>query len=269
MAMSFSIKKIYKSGDFLIFFSSIISFVLLIVVSYRPRLLSFFKNTIFEELLISDTTANVVSSILASIVAAFIFYCLIDLLPRRKRNEAILEVLNNLVFSIVEAYENGNAFSHEKPIVHANKKRYDIDSINHMIDNVKNLKEIERGFFNFRGFIKIFRAAEVADSRIHDFRNSLSLAVAHSPEKALQWLVLTDKVRLMSETYSDTTEEDPQTAAMKQWGKKSELMLPDSEGKRVDPANFSSFQLRALEYLEEARKWLGGGADESGSATKP
>lgn len=267
--MSFYIKKIYKSGDFLIFSSAIISFVLLIVVSYRPRLLSLFVNTFLEELLISDTTANVVSSILASIVAAFIFYCLIDLLPKRKRNEAILEVLNTLVFSIVEAYENGNCFSHEKPIAHANNKRYDIDSINQMIDNVKNLKGIERGYFNLPGFTKIFRASQVADSRIHDFRNSLSLAVAHSPEKALQWLVLTDKVRLMCETYADYPDENPLVDAMKLWGERMEARTPDIGSDFLEKIKFTSFQQRTLEYFEEVRKWLSDGKIESGSTSNP
>lgn len=54
--------------------------------------------------------------IVVGLISAYIFYLLIDLLPRAKRERSILRVLNLLLTSVVDAYERTRIFGHETAI---------------------------------------------------------------------------------------------------------------------------------------------------------
>lgn len=240
----------------MIFIGAIFSLVLLVLVSFRFKLLPIFVNSSWQSFLISDTTANVISSILASIVAAYLFYCVIDLYPRKKRIKSILKVLNLLVLSIVDTLKTGSPMGHELSITSININDYSIDEINSLINRVKHLDEKKRYDQGKLCHSNIYYAMQAADSRLYDFENALSIAVIHSPEAALKWLVLTDKVRLMKETYQSFPDQDPMIASIESFGCSEKQNTDSVSVLSYENITFQAYQIRMLEYLEESKKWF-------------
>jgi hypothetical protein len=171
---------------------------------------------------------------------------IIELLPSHRKKAETLRVLNLLVASVVDAFDRTSVFGHEKSIssidlgaIKASKLKRDITSI---------LAKAE--------FLRLKFAMETAHSRYQDFQHALSLAVGLSPEHALDWLVLTDKVRLLAQEYG--------TQPLKPLADESTgyhfLSLQDFEADAEYQQRIKMFestlQLRVLEVFEAALTWM-------------
>lgn len=211
--------------------------ILLILVEIKIQLLPFFQNTIIDSLLTSQNIQNILSDLLIGLLSAYIFYLLVDYLPRSRKEQKIMDVLNALIASILDAYNRSRIFGHETALPYVDKAVLSEDWLNQHIALFMKDKSL---------YLPLIFAMQTADSRIDDFRNALPLAVSLSPERAMQWLVIIDKVRLLAENYG----QNPKVPEDK-------LHLLDSNSDD-NPAKLykSTLNLRTLEITEAARDWL-------------
>ncbi|MGV6475543.1 hypothetical protein [Azotobacter vinelandii] len=224
-------------------------FVLLIVVKVKLPIAAALDNTWWHLFFASNTFEEISSDILAGLIAAYIFYLFIDLLPRSKRESTILQTLNLLIASIIHSYEDRHFFGHEIAIT-------DIDVSKVMPEKIdRTFAEVEE-----KGdFLRLKCALFTAHSRIEDFRHALTLATYLSPEHAKQWLVVTDKVRLFVGEYEqDPISDDYDPAHV--FGKKD----PELDRDALDYINYATeiddyrqgLQIRLLEFLEQSKVWI-------------
>lgn len=96
-----------------------------------------------------------------------------------------------IVAAVIDAYERTRVFGHETPIT----------SIDLAVLDIEKLKVHKSELVTKRDLLKVKFAMETGHSRYPDFQHALAMAASISPEHALSWLVLTDKVRLLAEQY--------------------------------------------------------------------
>ena len=123
-----------------------------------------------------------------------------------------------------------------------------------------NLRAHKSSIVTTAQILKLKFAMETAHSRYPDFQHGLTLAASISPDHALDWLVLTDKVRLLADQYGSW----PLHPFPENLG--NEL----SEQQRLDPACVATFEkykrdmnlmeqtlkLRVLEVIEASIYWV-------------
>ena len=68
-----------------------------------PNVVMLFQSKAFED---------IVGDLLTGLIAAYFFYVLIDIIPRMRKQEQNLEVLNRLVASVVDSYAKAHFFGH-------------------------------------------------------------------------------------------------------------------------------------------------------------
>jgi hypothetical protein len=194
----------------------------------------------------ADSTASVTSDLLVGIISAYIFYVIIELLPSFRRKTETLKVLNLLVASVIDAFDRTRLFGHETPITSIDLGVLKIEQLKLNISAIK--KEPE--------FLRLKFAMETGHSRYQDFQHALTLAVALSPEHALSWLVLTDKVRLLAQEYGEQPI-DPRTGGTEPFN----IVNREHVNAYLDYSNKmvsfeSTLQLRVLEVFESAVQWV-------------
>lgn len=139
----------------------------------------------------ADATGSVTSDLLVGLFSAYVFYVIIELIPRHRREQQTLKPLNMILAAVIDAYERARVFGHETPIT----------SIDLAVLNIEKLKSHKSELVTKKDLLKVKFAMETGHSRYPDFQHALALAASISPEHALSWLVLTDKVRLLAEQY--------------------------------------------------------------------
>lgn len=212
------------------------AFISLIIVELQLPIASVLKDTPIENVLCSKSLKNISSGLLIGLISAYMFYILIDFLPRRRREEKTIELLDSLIASILDSYERCRIFGHETPISHVEKSTLEPAWFNDQISKLKNSDS---------RFLPLKFAMQTAYTRTEDFRHTLPLAVSLSPEHAMQWLIIIDKVRLMAESYGE------------------EVNIPEETQHLVDqdidenPVRLykSTLNLRFLEIVEHAEGW--------------
>lgn len=234
-----------------LFFWSAVAFVCLCAVKIKfrpsgfmqeawPGVVIFFQSQAFED---------VVGDLLTSLIAAYFFYIVIEVFPRMKREQQNVEVLNRLVGSIVDSYSKSHFFGHTMAITEVDLNLLSIDRIDGLITEVK--KE--------PNFVKLKCALFTAHSRYSDFSATLNIASSLGSKRAMQWLVITDKVRLLVENYEEDPESDDYGPQHVYGSGRSEIdenavdFLCYESDLRV---YLSSLQYCVLEYLEQVRDWI-------------
>jgi len=215
---------------------SISLFSFLCVIKTRFPLIDSLDDTRIGEILVGDALESTASSLIISLLAAYFFYLLIDFLPRVRREERTKLVLNSLIASVLDAFNRCRIFGHETAISHVETSVLEESWLN---SQKKNLRE-ER-----TNFLPLKFSMQTAHTRLEDFRHALLLAVSLSPECALRWLVIIDKVRLFSESYGE------------------QPIASDEEVRLVDSPDSTSalkvyksdLNLRFLEFVEQAIEW--------------
>ncbi|MGJ7547604.1 hypothetical protein [Pseudomonas alloputida] len=206
-----------------------------------PRVVLFFQSKAFED---------IVGDLLTGLIAAYFFYVVIDVIPRIRKEKQTMEVLNCLVASVVDSYAKAHWFGHTMAITHVSLDYLKLVRLDKMIEEVKQGKP---------SFGKLKCALFTAHSRYSDFSSTLGLAASMGPERALQWLVLTDKVRLLVDNYEAHPESDDYDSSHVFGSARSEIDDTAVDFLEYESALWGfieSLQFCVLEYLEQARNWV-------------
>ncbi len=206
----------------LAFILFIVSFIIFFFSLLQLPIIKNFDIVILGSLLKSDG----IKTIFGGIVSAYIFYIFIEIMPIYEKERKSLEVLDQAIASIVEGFFNPNMWQHEKSIRHI---KFELKTSNSKIK--ESIENIKKGNVSF---LQLKFTMQTAHSRYSDFQNLLALAVTLSPQHALYWLDLTDKVRLLADEYDNQTFD------------------PD-----MNPTELfrSSLQLRVMEFFESTIDW--------------
>ena len=215
---------------------------LLISFLQLPVIQSIKTNTIYS-LLTDDKLKIIVDGLSLSLIAAYIFHIFSNIIPDYKKKRSINIVLNRLVASVLDSYKRVRMFGHETPISHV-----DITCL----DNVWINKEISKNKEGKSTIIPLKFALETAHSRFDDFKTVLPLAVDLSPEHALEWLVLVDKVRLLVWEYENLIFELEKIEEKFN----GNLDLIDLKKKEYFEENIGNYRLRFMEFLEKSLQWI-------------
>ncbi|MEE4888651.1 hypothetical protein V2K64_07745 [Pseudomonas alliivorans] len=211
------------------------------MLSEWPWVVAFFQSKAFED---------IVGDLLTGLIAAYFFYVVIDVIPRLRKEKQTMEVLNRLVASVVDSYAKAHWFGHTMAITHVNLDYLKLESLHKMIEEVKQDKA---------SFGKLKCALFTAHSRYSDFSSTLNLAGSMGSGRALQWLVLTDKVRLLVDNYEAHPESDEYDASHVFGSARSEIDDTAVDFLQYESALngfMESLQFGVLEYLEQARSWI-------------
>ncbi|MBR37345.1 MAG: hypothetical protein CMF13_03165 [Idiomarina sp.] len=211
-------------------------FFLLCLIELQLDVIECLKGTVVERFLAHKSVSAVSSGILSSILAAYVFYLLIDFIPRSRREQSTSVVLNALIASVLDAYKERRVFGHELAISQVDRSLLNKEWLERETSRVK-ARQVN--------FDQLKFAMQTAHTRLEDFRSSLPLAVSLSPEKAMQWLVITDKVRLFAESYG-----------IQPFVPKDKIHLIDSDSDDNPLKQYKEgLSLRMLEFVEQAIDW--------------
>ncbi|NDA90499.1 MAG: hypothetical protein EBY20_06310 [Alphaproteobacteria bacterium] len=141
---------------------------------------------------------KIFSDLYTNSLVAFVFYYFFQYYPKKKNDKNSIKVLNQITYSIYEAFITQNPFSHEKPT-----KRVNIsvtsEEISNLIEKVKNWDFKD----SFKAISSLESALATADSKLREFENLLILANNISPAHSLEWLNLTHELRLFANEYKN------------------------------------------------------------------
>lgn len=223
---------------------------LIILINLKLEVWPWLRGGKAASFLTAEATGSVVSDLLVGLFSAYAFYVVIELIPSYRREKLTLTPLNLIVASVIDAYQRTRVFAHETPIT----------SIDVQILALENLAAHKGSVVASPQILKLKFAMETAHSRYPDFQHCLTMASSISPGHALDWLVLTDKVRLLAEQYGSwPIHPFPENLS-------NEL----SEQQRCDPecvATYANYhrdmklmegvlQLRVLEVIEASIYWM-------------
>ncbi|WP_409302797.1 hypothetical protein [Pseudomonas sp. KCJK8993] len=169
----------------------VVVFAVLCLVNARLPLWQVLEGGAIAAFLCANATMNVISDLLVGLISAYVFYVIIELLPSHRKKGETLRVLNLLVASVVEAYDKASIFAHERSL----------NTLDLIVLKRSKLKSTLDSLEEGSDFLRLKFAMQTGHSRYPDFQHALSLAVGLSPQHALNWFVLTDKIRLLAEEY--------------------------------------------------------------------
>lgn len=222
----------------------------IVLINLKLEVWPWLKGGMAASFLTAEATGSVISDLLVGLFSAYVFYVVIELIPSYRREKLTLTPLNLIVASVIDAYQRTRVFGHEAPIT----------SIDVSILALDNLAAHKGSVVTTPQILKLKFAMETAHSRYPDFQHCLTMASSISPDYALDWLVLTDKVRLLAEQCASW----PLHPFPENLG--SEL----SEQQRRDPVCVATYddyqrdmklmeetlQLRVLEVIEASIFWM-------------
>lgn len=165
--------------------------VIIVLINLKLSLWPWLDDSQVAVFLRADATSSVSSDLLVGLFSAYVFYVIVELMPRHRREQLTLRPLNMIVAAVIDAYERSRVFGHETPIT----------SIDLAVLDIEKLKVHKSELVTKRDLLRVKFAMETGHSRYPDFQHALAMAASISPEHALSWLVLTDKVRLLAEQY--------------------------------------------------------------------
>jgi hypothetical protein len=213
------------------------AFLLLCLVEARFALPEWLAGTVLEPILLSGAVRTISAGVLLSLVAAYIFYLLIDYFPRSAKQAESMFVLNSLLAAVLDSYDRCRIFGHETALTHVKRHVLEAGWLDRAIDDVKSRNAT---------FLRLKLSMQTAHTRLADFRNALVLAVNLSPEHALQWLVIIDKIRLFAESYGEQPEVPEE-----------QVHLIDTEADENPLQDYKDdLRFRFLEVVEESQRWL-------------
>ena len=198
----------------------------------------------------SKAFEDIVGDLLTGLIAAYFFYVVIEVIPRLRKEKQTMDVLNRLVASVVDSYAKTHWFGHTMAINQVNLDLLTLDSLNRMIEEVKQ---------NRPSLGKLKCALFTAHSRYSDFCSTLNLAASMGSERALHWLVLTDKIRLLVDNYEAHPASEDYDASHVYGSGRSEIddtAVDFLEYESALNSFMGSLQFGVLEYLEQVKNWI-------------
>lgn len=225
----------------------VVAFAFVCLINVKFPLWKVLEGGVTASFLRADATISVTSDLLVGLISAYIFYVIIELLPSHRRKNETFRVLNLLVASVVDAFDRTRLFGHETPI---NSVDLDVLKLPRLKSNIAIIGAKPE-------FLRLKFAMETGHSRYQDFQHALSLAIGLSPEHALDWLVLTDKIRLLAQEYG-TQPVKPENNFLSVTDQLMDveffLALGEYQGKMN--AFEDTLRLRVLEVFEAAASWM-------------
>ena len=106
-----------NSRDKCLFILFTVLIVALCFIKYGVPVPAFFSHTAVSQFLISPETKDTISDLIIGMISAYIFYFLIELMPRQKREKETLHVMNSVLASVLDAYHRCRIYGHEAPTV--------------------------------------------------------------------------------------------------------------------------------------------------------
>ncbi|TOQ75537.1 hypothetical protein CGG88_24360 [Vibrio parahaemolyticus] len=176
---------------------SCVSIFLLLISGARIPLVEPLDGTALGLLLTSPTYIAVFENLLIGFLAAYVFYLLNSYLPKQKQKKDNLKLLNSCVASILDSYKRTRIWGHETALPYVNTECLEATWLREQISELKKAKT---------DALKLKFTLDTAHTRESEFKNLLQIASSISPEHAEKWLVLVDKVRLLSENYGKQPE---------------------------------------------------------------
>ncbi|MCL8307654.1 hypothetical protein [Pseudomonas putida] len=230
--------------------SALLALILIALINLKLPVWPILNGSGLDPFLRADATGSVLSDLLVGLFSAYVFYLLIELVPKQRAAKHTLETLNLLVASVVDAYEVPTMCGHEKPITSVNLSVLTIEKVRaHKSHVVKN-----------PDMIRLTSAMRTGHSRYQDVQHALGMAVSISPEHARDWLVLTDKLRLLADEYEAFPQGPFIANAM---GEPTEEQRLDHQAmaahnRYLEAMKFvpSSLQMRVMEVFEATVFWL-------------
>jgi hypothetical protein len=153
----------------------------------------FLKGGAFEQILISPLLLELSKVLSSGVVVGCLVFFLSEYVPRRRAADANVGALNSVLATVITALERPGFFNHEYPATFFYPIR---DQLAKPVVNAKhNLVTRKISVASLKC------GTEVASTRYEDFRGCLVLAAQISPQHALQWLEITDRVRLLADEF--------------------------------------------------------------------
>ena len=233
-----NILNIFKDrNERLLLVSSIFSFVILMLSASRFTLILSLDGTFVGHFLTSEKYIAIFENLLIGFLAAYVFYIVNSYLPRQKQRSDNLKLLNSCIASIIDSYKRKRLFGHETALPYVNTECLDPEWLNVQISELKK---------NKTDALKLKFAIDTAHTRESDFKNLLQIASTLSPRHAEKWLVLIDKVRLLSENYgSQPHATDEQMSLVRMRSKESPMH-----------DYHTTLEFRIMEFMEVTVEWL-------------
>ncbi|WP_095049222.1 hypothetical protein [Pseudomonas sp. Irchel s3h9] len=220
-------------------------FALLCLVNTRLPLWQILEGGAIAAFLCADATMNVTSDLLVGLISAYVFYVIIELLPSHRKKVETLRVLNLLIASVVEAYDKASMFAHERSL----------NSLDPMILKRSKLKSTLDSLKEGSDFVRLKFALQTGHSRYPDFQHALSLAVGLSPQHALNWFVLTDKIRLLADEYGAQPVDANGDYATQITSNIQDVTAYFAHRKQME-LYMGALLLRVTEFFEAALTWM-------------
>jgi len=115
---------------------------------------------------------NFCTNISTNVLVASVFYYFFQYYPKKKNDKNSIKVLNQITYSIYEAFITQELFSHEKPTKHVNIS-VTSEEISNLIEKVKNWD-----FKNsFEAILSLKFALETTNSKLREFENLLNASL--------------------------------------------------------------------------------------------
>ena len=216
---------------------SCLSIFLLLTSGARIPLIEPLDGTALGLLLTSPTYIAVFENLLIGFLAAYVFYLLNSYLPKQKQKKDNLKLLNSCVASILDSYKRTRIWGHETALPYVNTECLETTWLREQISELKKAKT---------DALKLKFTLDTAHTRESDFKNLLQIASSISPEHAEKWLVLVDKVRLLSENYG----KQPQAT-----DDQMHLVRMRSEESPMHDYHLT-LEFRIMELMEVTVEWL-------------
>lgn len=176
---------------------SCISVALLIISGARFPLNAKLNETTLGLILTSPAYIAIFENLLIGFLTAYMFYLLNSYFPKQKQKNDNLKLLNSCIASILDSYKRTRIWGHETALPYVNTECLNTDWLKQQIAELKKSQT---------NVLKLKFALDTAYTRESDFKNLLQIASSISPQHAEKWLVLIDKVRLLSENYGQQPE---------------------------------------------------------------
>lgn len=208
--MPFKIKKIkpFKdcSQEKVMFCTFVLSFSILTVseLSFPVwRIIQIFLSRI----LISNALKEIVSSVSAGVVAAYIFYIFVDLLPRNKKKRQDIQYLDSILFVVLDAFYDSSIVGPSLPIhVSVDIKNHNNKNLTKCyIDNYKVslIKESEKGkIYSILEIDPIRQVAKACKERLPILVMATKIANDLSLRQGLIWSDVIGMLDCVSNIYS-------------------------------------------------------------------
>ncbi|SFN03643.1 hypothetical protein SAMN05660284_00335 [Formivibrio citricus] len=183
-----------------------IAFTLLVIAEIRWPVLKTLPDWLIA-FLTDNALKSIISSVSASIVAAYVFYIFVELLPTMKRRSETLHYLDTLLFVVLDAFHDRSLGGPTLPLsisVHSAQRHKTGLTLEFVVDLENKLLEQDGSGYPGNGLNPFEQLAEAADARLPILNLATSMANGLSFHQGLIWSDITGILHQISLESSNT-----------------------------------------------------------------